>query len=101
MEINRIIFDYYEKEIKKIKIPHPVIPENNYKAARNRIRNLIFAAAIALSGIPFIMALDTPSSLAVKAAEFSEYHNLNTIIPAGLSKINIIVSNTINPGGNQ
>ncbi len=99
MEIDKTIFDYYKLEIDKVKTPSPVISKNPHKAARDRIYNTIFAAAIVLASIPLVTGIRTPSTLAGRSAEFYVYHNLDTIIPAGLVEINKLVSVSLISGG--
>ena len=99
MEIDKAIFDYYKEEINIVKTPPPIIPKEAYKATRDRIYNIVFAAAIVLAFIPLVTGIKTPTALAGRAAEFYEYHKLDTIIPAGLLEINKLVSESLNSGG--
>ena len=99
MEVDKEIFNYYKEEINKVKTPVPVLPEKAYKATRDRIYNIVFAAAIVLASIPLVTGIRTPSTLAGISAEFYVYHNLDTIIPAGLVEINKFVSESLIPGG--
>ena len=101
MEVDKAIFNYYKSEIDKVNTPPPVIPEKTYKATRDRIYNIIFAAAIVLASIPLVTGIRTPSTLAGKSTEFYVYHNLDTIIPAGLLEINKFVSKSLISGGNK
>ncbi len=99
MEVDKAIFNYYKSEIDKVKTPPSVIPEKAYKATRDRIYNIIFAAAIVMVSIPLVTGIRIPSTLADRSAEFYEYHNLDTIIPAGLLEINKLISESLNSGG--
>ncbi len=99
MEVDKVIYNYYKSELDKIKIPPPNIPEKVYKLSRDKIYNLVFAAAIALVCIPVFTNINTSSLLSLKAAEFSKYHNLDTLIPAGLLEINKFVSKSLISGG--
>ncbi|MCK5200025.1 MAG: hypothetical protein KAR21_16820 [Spirochaetales bacterium] len=101
MEVEKAIFHYYKSEIDKVETPLSVIPGKPYKAARDRIYNIVFAAAIILVCIPVFSNINMPSPLSVRAAEFSEYHNLDTVIPAGLLEINKFVSQSLITGGNR
>lgn len=99
MEVDKAIFNYYKSEIDKVKTPLPVIPGKAYKTTRDRIYNIVFAATIVLASIPLVTSIRTPSTLADRSAEFYVYHNLDTIIPAGLLEINKLISESIISGG--
>ena len=99
MEIDKVIFNYYKSEIDRVETPSTVIPEQAHKSSRDRINNIIFAAAIVLASIPLITGIRTPSTLADRSAKFYEYHKLDTIIPAGLLEINKFVSESLISGG--
>lgn len=57
MEIDKAIFNYFEEEVNKVKIPFPLVPKDTYKAARDRIYNIVFAAAIVLAFIPLVTGI--------------------------------------------
>ena len=99
MGVDKAIFNYYNSEIDKVITPPSVIPGKAYKTTRDRIYNIVFAAAIVLATIPLITGFRTPSTLAGRSAEFYVYHNLDTIIPAGLLEINKLISESLNSGG--
>ena len=99
MKVDKVIYNYYQSEIDKIKIPLPVILGKVHKVSYDKIYNLVFAAVIALFCIPVFTKINTPSLLSQKATLFSEYHNLESVIPAGLSEINKFVSKSLISGG--
>lgn len=99
MEVDKAIYNYYKSEVGNIKTPPPVIPAKVYKLNHNRIYNLVFEAAIVLVCIPVFTNISTPSLLSQKASLFSEYHNLESVIPAGLLEINKFVSKSLISGG--
>lgn len=101
MEVDKELYYYYKSEINKVITPSSVIPGKAYKTTRDRIYNIVFAAAIVLATIPLVTGFRTPSTLAGRSTEFYAYHNLDTIIPAGLVEINKFVSISFQSGGKK
>lgn len=99
MEVDKVIYNYYKSEVDKIKTPSPIILGEMCKVSHDKIYNLLFAAAITLASVVLVTGMNKQSTLAYRSTEFYAYHNLDTIIPAGLVEINKFVSETLISGG--
>ena len=101
MEVDKVIYNYYKSEVDKIKIPPHIMSGETHKVARDKIYNIIFAAAITVASIILVSGIGTPSTLADKSSKFYAYHNLDTIIPAGLVEINKFASKSFKSEGEK
>ncbi len=99
MNIEKIIHDYYQTEVDKIYVPPPALPKKGCKSIRNKVYNIGFAAALVLSGLIIVGHVDTPSSLSVRAAHFSEVHKTGEVLSEGLWKLNKLASISLISGG--
>lgn len=99
MNSEKIIHEYYQSEVDKINVPPLTLFKRERKSIRNKVYNIGFAAVLVLSGLSIVGHVDSPSSLSMKAAQFSEIHKAGEVISGGLWKINKLTSISLKSGG--
>jgi len=102
MKIENEFYDYYQRKIDEVEIPAARVPSELRYRKRPSIKLALTAAAvIIISFMPFIYRINTPPVLAVRAASFSEYYQLDSRIRNGLLEIREIASYSSISGGKK